>query len=95
MAKSMTGRERVLAAISHQQPDRIPIDLAGTRDSSIVVEGYEKLKNHFGIEAENTLADRMMRVVRVDERILFQRHRCTQGCSTSKTFYYLLNLMNS
>lgn len=70
MAKSMTHRERLVAAISHEQPDIIPIDLGGTRDSSIVVEGYEKLKNHFGIAAENTLADRMMRVVRVDERIL-------------------------
>jgi len=66
----MTHRERLVAAISHEQPDMTPIDFSGTRDSTIVIEGYEKLKNHFGITAENTLADRMMRVVRVDERIL-------------------------
>ncbi|NWF53753.1 MAG: hypothetical protein HXY45_03055, partial [Syntrophaceae bacterium] len=60
----------VMAAVSHRQPDRVPIDLGGTRDSSIVVEGYERLKKHFGIEAENKLCDRMMRVVEVDERIL-------------------------
>lgn len=70
MARRMTHRERLVAAISHEQPDMIPIDLGGTRDSSIVVEGYEKLKKHFGIEAENKLCDRMMRVVRVDEKIL-------------------------
>jgi uroporphyrinogen decarboxylase len=70
MAKSMTHRERVIAAVSHQQPDTVPIDLGGTRDSSIVVEGYERLKNHFRIEGENKLCDRMMRVVDVDERIL-------------------------
>ena len=46
----MTHRERILAAISHQQPDRVPIDLAGTRDSSIVVEGYERLKEHFHLD---------------------------------------------
>ncbi len=40
----MTHRERLMAAVSHRQPDTVPIDLAGTRDSSIVVEGYEKLK---------------------------------------------------
>lgn len=70
MARRMTHRERLVAAISHEQPDMIPIDLGGTRDSSIVVEGYEKLKKHFGIEAENKLCDRMMRVVRIDEKIL-------------------------
>jgi len=70
MAKSMTHGERLVAAISHKQPDMIPIDLCGTVDSSIVVEGYEKLKKHFGIEAENGLCHRMMRVVQVDERIL-------------------------
>ena len=47
----MTHRERLLAAVSHEQPDMVPIDLGGTVDSSIVVEGYEKLKEHFGFEA--------------------------------------------
>ena len=66
----MTHRERVLAAVSHKQPDKVPIDLGGTRDSSLVVEAYEKVKKYFGIEAEDRLCDRMMRVVHVDERIL-------------------------
>ncbi len=63
----MTHRERLLAALSHQQPDSVPIDLGGTVDSSIVVEGYEKLKQHFEIEAEDALCNRMMRVVKVVE----------------------------
>ncbi|RPJ17719.1 MAG: hypothetical protein EHM37_00285 [Deltaproteobacteria bacterium] len=70
MTPKMTSRERVLAAISHHEPDRIPIDLGGTRDSSIVVEGYERLKRHFGVSDNNDLCDRMMRVVKVDETIL-------------------------
>ncbi len=70
MAVSMTHRERLIAAISHEQPDMIPIDLGGTVDSSIVVEGYEKLKKHFGIEAGNEICHRMMRIVKVDEGIL-------------------------
>ncbi|NWF54627.1 MAG: methyltransferase, partial [Syntrophaceae bacterium] len=49
MKEQMSHRERVMAAVSHRQPDRVPIDLGGTRDSSIVVEGYERLKKHFGI----------------------------------------------
>jgi uroporphyrinogen decarboxylase len=70
MGKAMTRRERVLAAVSHLQPDMVPLDLGGTRDSSLVVEAYEKVKRCFGIEDENRLCDRMMRVVHVDERIL-------------------------
>lgn len=66
----MTHTERVLAALSHEQPDRVPIDLGGTVNSSIVVEGYERLKQHFGIDAESKICHRMMRVVDVDERIL-------------------------
>lgn len=66
----MTHRERLLAALSHEQPDMIPIDFGGTVNSSIVVEGYEKVKQHFGIEAESKIVQRMTRIVDVDERIL-------------------------
>lgn len=48
----------------------VPIDFGATRDSSIVVDGYEKLKKHFNVGAENVYLDRMMRVVRVDKKIL-------------------------
>lgn len=75
----MTHRERVVAALSHNQPDRIPIDLGSTRDSSIVVEGYERLKDHFGIESETVLTSRMMQVVDVDERVLNELDIDTRG----------------
>ena len=66
----MTHRERVLAALSHEQPDMVPIDFGGTVNSSIVVEGYENLLQHFGIEAKSNIVQRMTRIVDVDERIL-------------------------
>jgi len=66
----MTHRERLMAAVSHKQPDKIPIDLGSTRDSSIVVEGYEKLKSYFNEKSDNKICDKMMRVVEVDEKIL-------------------------
>ena len=66
----MSHRERVMAALNHQEPDRVPMDLGGTIDSSIVVEGYARLKDHFGVQAPDALTSRMMRVVDVDERIL-------------------------
>jgi uroporphyrinogen decarboxylase len=79
MPEQMTGRERVLAAVSFQEPDRVPLDLGGTRDSSIVVEGYERLKAHFGVSSPTELCDRMMRVVKVDEAILQAMHVDTRA----------------
>jgi uroporphyrinogen decarboxylase len=68
--KEMTSRERVMAALSHRQPDRVPVDLGGTRNSSMVVEGYEPLKSHFGVRTETRLIDRMMRIAEIEEPVL-------------------------
>jgi uroporphyrinogen decarboxylase len=67
---TMTSRERVRAALRHQQPDRVPMDLGGMNSSTMVVEGYERLKRHFGVEAEVRIPDRMQRIVEIDEPIL-------------------------
>jgi uroporphyrinogen decarboxylase len=66
----MTSQERVRAALTHRQPDRVPLDLGGMNSSTMVVESYERLKRHVGVEAETRLADRMQRVVEIDEPVL-------------------------
>ena len=66
----MTHRERLLAAVSHEQPDMVPLDMGSTVDSSIVVEGYERLARHYGIEPQITLTNQMMRTVKVQEEVL-------------------------
>ena len=66
----MTHRERVLAALAHEEPDSVPLDLGSTRDSSIVLRGYGRLKQHLGVEAPDILTSRMMQTVIVDEQIL-------------------------
>jgi uroporphyrinogen decarboxylase len=48
----MSSRERVLAVINHREPDRVPIDLGGTRNSSIEVGLYTRLRDHLGIEGD-------------------------------------------
>ena len=67
---SLSHRERVIKALSHQEPDRVPFDLGSTANSSIHVLGYQKLKAYFGIEAEDTIIHRMMQTVAVHEPIL-------------------------
>ena len=44
----MTSRERVLAAITHQTPDRIPVDLGATPSSGISAIAYSNLVQHIG-----------------------------------------------
>lgn len=45
----MTSRERILAAIEHRQPDRVPVDLGATPSSGISAMAYGRLKRHLGI----------------------------------------------
>jgi len=45
----MNSRERVLAALNHSTPDRIPIDLSGHRSSGIAALTYNKLRKHLGL----------------------------------------------
>ncbi len=46
----MTSRERVLAALAHQGPDRVPIDFGGTFVTGIHVSGVAALREHYGLE---------------------------------------------
>lgn len=45
----MTSRERILAAIEHRQPDRVPVDLGATPSSGISAIAYGNLKRHLGL----------------------------------------------
>jgi len=46
----MTPKERVLSALNHQQPDRVPVDLSGHRSSGIAAMAYPKLRAALGLE---------------------------------------------
>ena len=48
----MNPRERVIAALNHRQPDRVPIDLGGTIVTSITRSSYLALKQHLGEPVE-------------------------------------------
>jgi len=50
----MTGRERVLCAISHREPDKVPVDLGAMRSTGITAVAYGNLKRYLGISAGST-----------------------------------------
>ena len=43
----MTSRERVVAALNRQGPDRVPLDIGGGQSTSLVVEAYENFKSPY------------------------------------------------
>ena len=46
----MTEKERVLAALNHEMPDRIPIDFGGTAVTGIHVSCVAALRDYYGLE---------------------------------------------
>jgi uroporphyrinogen decarboxylase len=51
---TMTPRERVLAALGHREPDRVPLDLGGL-STTIETDPYQELKAHLGITSKTEL----------------------------------------
>lgn len=67
----MTSRERVLAALNHQEPDRVPIDLSGHRSSGIAAMAYARLRDHLGLpEKPIRVYDPVQQLAIVDEDVL-------------------------
>ncbi len=71
----MTPRERVLAALSHQEPDRVPIDLAQAGGDGISVSAYRNLLAHLGLpDRPIRVQDRRSQTASVDEDVLRRFH---------------------
>jgi len=67
----MTSRERVLAALNHIEPDRVPIDLSGHRSSGIAAIVYPKLRAYLGLEPRPVrVYDVIQQLAVVDEDVL-------------------------
>ncbi|MFC1693592.1 uroporphyrinogen decarboxylase family protein [Candidatus Latescibacterota bacterium] len=47
----MTSRERIRAAINHQQPDRVPVDFGGTFETGIAVGTVYNLRQVYGLDS--------------------------------------------
>jgi uroporphyrinogen decarboxylase len=70
----MNSRERVLAAISHREPDRVPIDLGGVV-SGIHINSYKRLLTLLGLEDKNIqFYDYNQQIVTPCEAVLERLH---------------------
>ncbi|MFA5057671.1 MAG: uroporphyrinogen decarboxylase family protein [Opitutaceae bacterium] len=67
----MSPRERILAALAHRQPDRVPIDFSGHRSSGIAALAYVRLRKHLHLpERPVRVYDPVQQLAIVDEDVL-------------------------
>ncbi len=66
----MNSRQRVLSALNHRQPDRVPIDLGGTRQSGIAASTYHRLKQRLGLATPTRVYDVYQMLAEVERPVL-------------------------
>ena len=67
----MQSRERILTALAHREPDRVPFDLGSTVVTGISVVAYGALREHLRLPpVEPVLVDIIQQIARVDDDVL-------------------------
>jgi uroporphyrinogen decarboxylase len=76
----MNSRERIFKALNHEEPDRVPYDLAGITWTGITNTAYQNLRKHLGMEpAEAVWSDVIQQIVIPSEDILEKLGVDTRG----------------
>lgn len=66
----MNSRERLLTAINHRQPDRIPVDLGATPSSGISAAAYHNLIKYLDLDLKNHVYDVVQEVTQPEMELL-------------------------
>ncbi|MFA5468370.1 MAG: hypothetical protein WC224_04850, partial [Sphaerochaetaceae bacterium] len=64
----MTGHERVMRAINHQEPDKLPMDCGSMRSTGIMALVYNRLKKFLHIESGKTKVYDMIQQLAIPEQ---------------------------
>ena len=65
-----TSRDRVLCALNHEEPDRVPIFFGTSGVTTMLASAYDQLKAHLGIQAETQVFWRALQYAYIDEEVL-------------------------
>ncbi len=60
--KSMTGRERVAAALAFREPDRVPLDIGGTSVTGIALQALLRLLEQRGLDSTISIPDHIQQI---------------------------------
>ncbi len=76
----MNSRERIFKALNHEEPDRIPFDLAGTPWTGITNTAYQNLRKYLGKQASEPIwSDVIQQIVIPSEDMLNELKVDTRG----------------
>ncbi len=68
---SLTCRDRVLLALNHEEPDRVPLFLGTSGATSVLGPGYDRLKAYLGIQGgPRRWLSKSMQYTWIDEEVL-------------------------
>lgn len=66
-----SSRQRLLTALAHQEPDRIPLDLGSTQVTGIHVNAYQRLRQAIGLAPRQaTLSDHIQGLALPDDDVI-------------------------
>src|ERR1039458_8271263 len=68
----LTPRERVLCALNHEEPDRVPIFIGTSGATTLLSAAYDRLKVHLGIQHKSRLMSRAMQYAQLDEEVMIR-----------------------
>jgi len=66
---TMTGRERLKAALCHREPDRVPFDIGGSYATGINTQAYQKLKAYLGLRSPTRVASQRSDIAQVEDSV--------------------------
>ena len=66
----LTSRERLLTALNHEEPDRVPVFFGTSGVTSMLAPAYEALKRRLGIDLPPRLISRTFQYARIDDVVM-------------------------
>ena len=67
----MNSRQRVLLALNHKEPDRVPFDMGGTVVTGIQARAYKRLRDYLKLpEKEIKIVDILQQLAQVDDDVM-------------------------
>lgn len=83
---TMTSRARVLAALDHRSPDRVPRDLGGTFATGVNIVAYRNLVRHLGLDEEVSILSERSRLANLSPAVLERFQSDTRGILPGGSF---------
>ena len=72
---SLTSRDRVLQALNHEEPDRVPLFVGTSGATSVLGPGYGRLRTYLGIQGgPPRWLSKSMQYTWMDEEVMQRLH---------------------